>query len=79
MDFIVTTIFLSNKSHLPIPGAQETDTDLAVLVKVGVESVGAEGVIVDRRWREGVIVLQAHVEEEEAILVGRVVRPYYHG
>lgn len=60
-----------SRTHLPDPGAQQADADLAVVVEVGVEAAAALGQVAEQRRDGGVDVGQLDVEEEEAVLVRR--------
>lgn len=45
---------------------------LAIFVQVGVETVGAVGVVVAERRRARVLAAELHVEHEQPALVGRL-------
>ena len=63
---------------LAAPRAEEGDAHLAVLVEVGVESVGAVAVVVADGRRLRVVGRELEVEEEEAVLVRRARGAHDH-
>lgn len=64
---------MNKMTNLP----QDTETDFAVPVEVGVEPdrVVASGDELDTRWVDGVIRRASEQEEEEAAFVGCIKRP----
>lgn len=43
------------KAYLAFPGAQQTNTDIAILIQIWIESVGAVGYVVEQWWTLGVL------------------------
>lgn len=69
--------FLAISVHKMTNLPQDTETDFAIPVEVGVEPdrVVAGGDELDARWVDGVVRRTSEQEEEEAAFVGRIKRP----
>lgn len=62
-----------------VPGVENGEADLAVVVQVGVEAhrVAARGLQVDEHGHGGVLRGEVHVQDETAVRVRRVRRTRY--
>ena len=57
-------------SHPASPGAEKTDADFAVFVKVWIEAVGAKRNEEEHRRGVRIIIRELNVEKEQTIFIG---------
>lgn len=65
---------LEQKAHLSNPGAEKTDTNLPIVIEVGVKSSAALRQVTKERRNSRIDIRKLDIKEEESILVGSAVR-----
>ncbi len=70
---------LNARPLFALPGVQQRQTDLAVLVEVGIKSrLTVVSKIRERGWRERIVVGEPHLKAEGAAVVGRILGATHH-
>lgn len=66
----------SRSAHLSNPGAEKTDTNLPIVIEVGVKSSAALRKVTKERRNSRIDIRKLDIKEEESILVGSAVRAF---
>lgn len=64
----------SMSAHLSNPGAEKTDTNLPIVIEVGIKSATALRQVTEERRNSRIDIRKLNIKEEESILVGSAVR-----
>lgn len=62
-------VHLQKQTHLADPGAQQADTDLAVVIEIGIEAATALRQVAKQRRHSWVDVGQLYVKQEQTVLI----------